>query len=168
VGLDTPYAFIASVRSMFSSLHARALGHATEDLDRVKTAMANVMGDVDLRVSRTEGHHGNPIVILEATIEDSRAIDGFFARISDEDMEALIGSLEKRVDDGCNLFLKLDKQDAFAGTIRLGTGDDVISVRVKARVFPARREIAKEALGEYLRAALEARRSGDEVAGSAP
>lgn len=153
---------------VFSSLHARALGHATEDLDRVKAAMVNVMGEVELRVSRTEGHHGNPIIILEAAIEDAKVIDGFFARISDRDMEALIESLEKRVDDGCNLFLKLDKQDAFAGRSRLGAGDDVISVRAKARVFPAKREIAMDALGEYLRTALASRRVGDEAVGGAP
>ncbi len=166
--LDTPYAFIAAVSGLFSSLHARALCHATEDLDRVKTAMVNVMGDVEMRVSKTEGHHGNPIVILEAAVEDARAIDGFFARVSDEDLEELIGSLERRVDDGCNLFLKLDKQDAFAGRAHLGAGDDVISVRAKARVFPAKREIAKEALEEYLRKALDSRRPGDRPAESAP
>ncbi len=156
--LDTRDTIIADVDSTFKSLHARAFCHATEHLDRVKKAMLNVLGEIELRVSKTEGHHGNPIVIVEATIAEPQGIDEFFGRIRDADIEAIAGSLERRIDDGCNLFLKLDKQEAFAGSLRLGSGDDVISVRVRVRAYPARREAAEAAVRDFLSRSKDSRR----------
>ncbi|MBN1677961.1 MAG: hypothetical protein JW880_05425 [Candidatus Thermoplasmatota archaeon] len=150
MALDIPYAIVADVSGTFSSLHARVFCHATEHLDKVKKAMLNSLGDVELRVSQTEGHHGNPIEIIEATIAEPHLIDDFFRRIRAEDLETIVGSLDRRIDDGCNLFLKLDKQEAFAGRLRLGSGDDVISVRMRVKAFPARREVALAAAGDYL------------------
>jgi len=144
------------VTRTFSVLHARAFCHATEDLERVKTVMMNAFGEVELAVSRTEGHHGNPITILETTIKDPQEIDHFLARLDLADIETLIDTLDKRVDNGCNLFIKLDKQEAFTGVVRLGAGDDVISVRLKIRSFPAKVEVAKAAARQYL---MKARRS---------
>lgn len=160
MGLDTRDALIAGVSGTFSSVHARALSHATEDIEKVRMAMLNVFGDVGLEVSRTEGHHGNPISILEANFRDARTIDEFFRRLPDEDIEAIIETLGKRVDDGCNLFLKLDKQQAFSGSARLGSGDDVMSVRAKVRSYPAKCEVAQKAVREYLMALLESRGGG--------
>jgi len=135
---------------VFSSLHARALCHATEDLDKVKTAIMNAVGEADLNITYGEGHHGNPIEILEAAIEVEDGIIGFFERFDRADIENLRRTLNARVDDGCNLFVKVDKQSAFKGLIKLGSGDDVISVRIKIRAFPARVALAQEVADEFL------------------
>lgn len=155
--LDTRSAISKDVRGVFSSIHARALSHATEDLEKVKTAMLNVLGDVELVISSTEGHHGNPIAILEAVVADMHAMDEFFGRLSTTDMEELISTLGQRVDDGCNLFLKLDKQEAYSGSAKLGSGDDVISARLKIRAFPAKPEVARKVARDYLSMLLESR-----------
>jgi len=145
------------VERTFSILHARALSHATEDLDKVTAAMKNVLEGADMVVVRTEGHHGNPIAVLECTIESAREIDGFLRKLPDEAIAVLMDTVDKRVDDGCNLFLKLDKQEAYAGRTRLGTGDDVISIRLKVRAFPAKAEVAKEAARRLFRDILASR-----------
>ncbi|OGS55911.1 MAG: hypothetical protein A3K60_03345 [Euryarchaeota archaeon RBG_19FT_COMBO_56_21] len=135
---------------IFPSLHARAFCHATEELDKVKMAVLNAVGEGGFSVTKGEGHHGNSIEILEAAVYREGDIIRFFERFDKEDIEALRGTLNARVDEGCNLFVKVDKQSAFKGIIKLGTGDDVISVRVKIRAFPAKAELAKGIMDEFL------------------
>ena len=134
----------------FASLHARTFCHATESPDKVKTAMQNTVGIRELKLSKTEGHHGNPITVMEVDIEEMEGIDDFFSRLSRGDFEELLSSLSSRIDEGCNLFLRIDKQEAFRGTIRLGKDDDVISVRIHVRSFPSKCAIATSIAREYL------------------
>ena len=134
----------------FSSLHARAFSLATEDLDKVKTALLNAVGDREITVSKVEGHHGNPIQILEAVVESEVDIVGFFRRLNHADVEELGRTLDARVDDGCNLFVKIDKQAAFKGVVEMGSGDDIISIRIKVLAFPAKAALARRVLDEFL------------------
>jgi len=112
--------------------------------------MASILGDVELKVSRTEGHHGNPIDIIEASVEDKDLIADFFRRLSPHDMESVADSLPSRIDNGCNLFIRLDKQAAYLGEVRLAAEGDVISVRIKINAFPARCEVAQGIVKEFL------------------
>ena len=137
------------MKGIFAVLHARAICHATEDLDKVKSTLENTFGKTEIDVSQTEGHHGNPIIILEVVTRDIDVIDGFFSRLNDSDIDEILASLRSRMDDGCNLFIRIDKQAAFNGDIRLGRSDDVISVRIQVRTFPSKYEIASSAVREY-------------------
>lgn len=112
--------------------------------------MENTIGKRELKISKTEGHHGNPIVVLEAAIEDMEGIDEFFSRLGADDINELLRSLNSRIDLGCNLFIRIDKQAAFKGHIAIGDNDDVILVRVHVRSFPSKREIATSSAAEYL------------------
>ena len=137
------------MKSVFSVLHARVFCHATEDLDRVKAALENAVGKSEVKITRTEGHHGNPIVILESTVEESDDIDEFFSRLGKQNVDEILSSLSSRMDEACNLFIRLDKQAAFKGEIRFGS-DDVISVRIRVRSYPSRIDIATSAVRDYL------------------
>jgi RNA binding exosome subunit len=141
------------VKKTFGALHARTLCHATEDLDRVKIALENVLGKSELTVTRTEGHHGNPIIVIETVVEDER-IDEFFAKLRIEDVEKLLSSLSSRIDEGCNMFIRIDKQAAFKEDIRIGANDDVISLRVRVRSFPAKKDAATSIAKGYLESRL--------------
>ena len=112
--------------------------------------MENAVGKSEVKISRTEGHHGNPIAIVETTLEDAEEIDSFFSKLGQEDVDELLSSLSSRIDNSCNLFIRLDKQAAFKGETKLGRNDDVISVRIRVRSFPSRCEIAASAVREYL------------------
>lgn len=151
----------------FGALHARTFCHATEDLGRVRAALENALGKHELRTLRTEGHHGNPITILETTVEDTDAIDEFFSRFGAADLDELLSSLGSRIDDDCNLFLRIDKQAAFKEEIRLGRNDDVIMVRVRVRSFPAKHEIALATAREYLES-MRAGTAGQKAAHGPP
>lgn len=136
------------MKGRFRGLHARAFVHATEDLDKVKMAMANVVGPQELTTLVTEGVHGNPLTILEANVSDPADVPRFFSKLDREDLQTILRTLDKRVDEGCNLFVKIDKQSAFLGQVRLDRGDDVISMRIRVAAFPASREVAERVVSE--------------------
>lgn len=135
-------------------MYARAFCHSTEDLEKVKRAMTNALGDAELKVTSTEGHHGNPILLLEATVTDKDDIAEFFSRLGPDGRDTILETLGSRLDDSCNLFVRLDKQAAFRGDMRLASGDDVISIRIHVNAFPARSEIAREIIMQFLNGSL--------------
>jgi RNA-binding protein len=140
----------SDVKKVFAGLYARTFCHATEDIDRVRHALTNTVGNTDVRTSKTEGLHGNPILILDASVASMDEISAFFEKLSNADIERLSESLESRIDDGCNLFMRVDKQAALEGSISLTAGEDVISIRVKIVAYPSRPEIALISVREFL------------------
>lgn len=138
------------MKRSFTGLYARAFCHATEDLEKVKLALRNTIGDAEIQIARTEGHHGNPITIVESSVESIEEISGFFEKLTIDDLRFVLDTLSTRVDDGCNLCLKIDKQAAYEERIRMGRNDDVISIRIKVIAFPARCEIAQGTTRTYI------------------
>ncbi len=149
--LDTEWAMYSSMNGPFLSLHARALCHATEVPDRVKQAMLNTVGEVELETKRTAGHHGNEIVVVEAHSTDARVMRQLFESLPESDRELLSETLVHRIDESCNLFLRVDKQSAYDGMITLEKSNDVIAIRLKVSAYPAKKEIAVQKTAEFLR-----------------
>ncbi len=138
------------MKKTFIGLHARTYSHATEDLDKVKLAFTNAVGALDLKISRTVGHHGNPITVIEGKTKEARAISDFFGRLGDSDLNAILRTIDERTDEGCNLFLRLDKQAAYEGRVELTEGDDVVSIRLRVGAFPSRCEVAKDLVRAFV------------------
>lgn len=133
------------------SMHGRILCHATERLERVERALREVFGDSELEVRRTIGHHGNEIVVVEAVTSSMDLVTRLFSRLPTAELEAVVATLEDRIDDSCNLFVRLDKQCAFKGKVRLAGNDDVVAIRIKVRAFPAKKASAMKAVSDVLR-----------------
>jgi len=112
--------------------------------------MRNTIGDAEIQIARTEGHHGNPITIVESSVKSIEEIARFFEKLAADDLRFVLDTLSTRVDEGCNLFLKIDKQSAYEEHIRLGHNDDVISIRIKVIAFPARCDIAQGATRTFI------------------
>lgn len=149
------------MKNVFASLHARVIRHATEELERVEETIRAVIGDANLHVSRTEGVHGNEIDVVQAEVDDGRAILAFFDRLSTEALQNVADTLEQRIDEERNMFIRIEKQLALAGDIRLSTGDDVISVRLRVRSFPAKKEAAVRVVRQFLTELIAAREAGE-------
>ncbi|MEM0449507.1 MAG: RNA-binding domain-containing protein [Methanomassiliicoccales archaeon] len=137
------------------NLHFRAFCHATEDEGKVMKALIFASGCEENNVGRMkcEGHHGNPIIILDVDIRSSIEIRKVFSRLSKRDLQTLIDDLERRVDEECSFFFRLDKQNAFEGIMILGEkneGNDVIAVHGKIKTYPKSRKRALETMKEYL------------------
>ena len=136
-------------------LHFRTFAQATEDEEKVTKAMRFASGIERITKSKTGGYHGNPILILEVEIKSSKAIDAFFRRFKEEDVRELLDSLENRVNEECSFFLRLDKQAAFLGELRLLDSGDIISVSGKIKSYPKRFETAMANMRTYLQSLLE-------------
>lgn len=131
-------------------LSFRAFAHATEKEERVREALSSASGAKNIESIRAEGHHGNPITVLSASLNRAKEIREFFLRFDEEGRRTILDTLKDRIDDDCNFHLRLDKQDAFLGELRVVRGEDVISVRGKVESYPKRRESAIQGMKKFL------------------
>ncbi len=135
---------------------ARVIAHATEDETKVMKALKNVLGevlddeDVDIEFMYAEGHHGNPITIIQVDIDKSKHIKKVLKHweenLPNEEREHVWEDVERRIDDKGNLYLRFDKQRAYMGELRLSDTDDVVRVKVNLESYPASREGGVRAL----------------------
>ena len=131
----------------------RTFCYATEDEKRVEEALRTFLPDGDdepFEIERveSEGHYGDRILVLSARVENADDIRHVLSRLADlESFDELIDELDERVTENTELFLRLDKQAAFAGDVRLGDG---ITFRGKVEAYPAKKEKAVENAEEVL------------------
>jgi hypothetical protein len=114
-------------------INIRVFAHATEDPQKVQTAVRNLMPDelaetIFFEKAELTGHHGNPITLFSAKLEDKKllpkALERIGAGLSSLDKEQLSTDLKMHVDKG-NLYLRFDKQAAFLGTFRFSQNDPI-------------------------------------------
>lgn len=118
----------------------RFCAHATEDLDKVMEAFNNILPsdnieEVSFKRSGLEGHYGNPITFFETRIKDKETIralvENLSANLSSLHKEELGRTIKRYVEKG-SLYIRLDKQAALQGKIKLVTSDPIrIRIRFK-------------------------------------
>ncbi len=111
----------------------RVFAHATEDSDKVQTAVRNLLPEelaqtlVFEKTSLT-GHHGNPIIIFTAKLTDKKtlpaALEKIGAGLNALDKEELCRDLKLHLEKR-NLYLRFDKQSASLGTLKFSQNDPV-------------------------------------------
>jgi RNA binding exosome subunit len=129
------------------NISLRAIVSATESEDRVKTALSLFLFDSEIEAIKTEGHYGNPIIILQAQLKGrdcKRFIEHLKLKLTEHEIKRLKNEIPERIDDECCLHLRFDKQAAFQGTVQLATTTDTVSARIKLKAYPAKREKAIE------------------------
>ena len=118
----------------------RFFAHATEDLNRVVKAVETILptdhlDNIVFRRKNLRGHHGNSITLLEAKIKRREIIKAFIdnlsTSLSELDKETLLSEIGSRVEKG-SLYIRLDKQAALHGEVKLCTADP-IRVRIRFR-----------------------------------
>jgi len=136
-------------RIPFHYVDLRTFAYATEDEKRVEAALRELLPE-DAAIDRVEnvGHHGDRIVVLSARIETADGMRHVLDRLADlAELDRVLAELDRRIDEKCALFLRLDKQAAFGGEIRLGDG---ITLRSKVEAYPAKKAAAVENARETL------------------
>ncbi len=137
---------------------ARTFSRATEVPERVKEALFNLFPEESLEhviysEDVTEGHHKNPISIMHAEIGEPHAeqvVRYLFSRLSKDDIKTLMDSLERRLDEDCTFFMRIDKQAAYLGYIELPLLPDVISCQIHIMKYPkCKPEDARNLLERY-------------------
>jgi len=121
--------------------------HATEDLEKVIEAVKNTVpeelwGELErnMGVSSLEGHYGNPVVRVVVRLRGKRAEEAMrhiLSKLERGDFETLIFTLDRRFDGRGRVFIRISKQDAYLGKMRIAEGDDVL--RIVATIPGARR-----------------------------
>lgn len=138
----------------------RVIAHATEDLEKVGEALLNTIPPhlrerVEIDAVKTRGYYGNEIVILSLTLKKKRAKEALkwvLCSLPPGDREFLISTLGMRADArSSHLHIRLDKQEAYLGRIRLSEGSDVIKIEATI-VGVMNQEDMEQFLKEVIRA----------------
>jgi len=131
----------------------RTQSHVTEDVSRVRQALGTVLPpDTPIEEEETKGYFNNPIFILRARLEKKAAeryISFLKEKLHGSDLKELKKELPERVSEDCDFFLKLSKQDAYLGEVRITYAEDAIALKAKIAAYPAKKDIALKKLEEY-------------------
>jgi len=121
-----------------SYIDIRFSAHATEDPKKVMEAVQQILpvdyiDSIDFKRDNLRGHYGNPIILFETRIKKKEIIQAFVKNLSSNfselDKETLLREINLHAEDG-NLYLRLDKQAALQGELKLSTADP-IRVRIR-------------------------------------
>ena len=148
--------------SFVAKIEARAFSRATEITDRVVEAVLNLYPEnfrenVEFGVTKVEGQSGDEILIVESILDSESGceatLDHIFEKLEIRDRRRLGNSLDRRLDQNCIFFVRIDKQAAFIDSIELAKGPDVISIQIHIRQYPkCKQNDAIAMLKERLRA----------------
>ncbi|ADB57101.1 RNA-binding domain-containing protein [Archaeoglobus profundus] len=132
-----------------------AVVYSTEDREKVAMAMATLF-PFEFEIVRVPatGHFGNPIEYLEVEITKKKQIKEFWnnlIKLLGDQKEYIINTLEERIDDQGQLYIRFDKQKAYLGEIYVTDKGDAIVVKAKLVTYPAK----KEKIIEFAREILE-------------
>jgi RNA binding exosome subunit len=132
-----------------SSAEINVLVHATENENKILHSIDNVLSisAEKFSYSVSEGHWGNRILLLTATIDGQSAKDlilKIMSSLNSNDKYLLSSLFDKYVDENGNLYIRLDKQWICKGKISLSESD---SIRVRFR--PVRRYKPSNTLQNY-------------------
>jgi RNA binding exosome subunit len=90
--------------------------------------------------SKAEGQVGDIITIVSGVLEGQEdcdaTLDHLFGQMDRQSKKIIERSLAIRLDDQCVFFLRIDKQAAFQGLVRMANGQDVISVKLYFKQYP--------------------------------
>lgn len=111
----------------------RVFAHATEDPDKVLTAARNILpaesvDTVTFNKVNLTGHHGNPIILLDARVKEKKSVHAVFAKLCSGlnmlDKEMFTNEIEQHLDKG-NLYIRLDKQSAYLNELKPSSTDPI-------------------------------------------
>jgi RNA binding exosome subunit len=115
----------------------RVFAHATEDAEKVLTALRNLLPmdlaeTVQFEKNSLTGHHGNSITLFTAQLTEKKLLPVILEKIGQNintlDKEDLNNKLPLHIEK-TNLYLRFDKQAAFLSKIKF-TQDDPIHFKI--------------------------------------
>ncbi len=118
----------------------RFSAHATEDPNKVLEAVRRILPTqyldlIAFKRADLRGHYGNPIIVFEARIKEEEVmgalVENFSSKLGELEKGKLLREFDLHVGDG-SLYLRLDKQAAFMGELRLCAADP-IRIRIRFR-----------------------------------
>ncbi len=148
-------------RARVNSLEISTMLYPTEDPSRVLSLLKS-LSESDVRESKFTSHYGYSFKVLTVTVKKpkqaSEELSKILSSMDDYDFSRLIEGLKSHL-DGRTLFIRIDKQEAYLGRIRLFENDPGGYIRVKASLSTNELEEIKNLLKE-MRVAVSRSSSG--------
>ena len=124
-----------------SSAEVSVFSYSTEDEAKVRRAMLNILpkelGEgVSFSSQALRGHYKDRIIVLKAELKSGAwaFAHHLMAHLSPVDRRRLLDELDRRMDRSGNLYLRLNKQEAFLGHIEIGESDPIwIKLKFRSR-----------------------------------
>ena len=125
------------------SIEVSAIAHATESIEAVEKSIRNILpleiyDSLQFNRRYLKGHHGNPITTLNLNIkgkdETKFVLENLFQLMDKTEKDKLIFEFKNFLDDKENLYIRLEKQEAFEGKVIL-TNKDPIRIKIKTQVW---------------------------------
>ena len=128
-----------------SKIEARAYARATEITERVSTAILgifpeNIRQNVSFSEEKAEGQSGDSISIISGILKNRDeceiTFDFILKHLEKSDRRGIKRSLDLRLNNNSVFFLRIDKQEAFLGKMKLANNTDIIRARFYIRDRP--------------------------------
>ena len=143
-----------STKPPIAYIDIRVFAHATEDPDKVQTAVRNLLPTELAQILVFEktsctGHHGNPIILFTAKLTEKKLLPTALEKIGKDlaalDKEELNRDIKLHIEKG-NLYLRFDKQSAFLGTLKFIQNDPIhLKIHFKNKTAQEIMEISRQA-----------------------
>ena len=121
-------------------LNVQAAVQATEDADKVRTAIEqifpkSIQKNLHFKTTKLRGHYHNPILRMETQLTQQalvrQTLSAIGQQLPSEDRNQLAQTFPSRVNTKGHLFLRLDKQEAYQGRIRIINRGDSIRLVIR-------------------------------------
>jgi len=131
---------LSSSKIPIAYIDIRVFAHATEDAEKVLTAVRNILpteliDKVVFKKTNLKGHYGNPIALFKTRIKERNEASRVFEKLASSltilDKELLCSEIKQHLDKG-NLYIRLDKQSAYLNKVKL-YHEDPIHFRIHFR-----------------------------------
>lgn len=120
---------------LIKSVEIRVFVHATEDKEKIITALKNIIkDDFNIIEEHYEGYYGNSIVVISCSIEGENAekiLDNILDNLSRPDKDDILKTFYDRIGKGSAFHIRLNKQKAYLGEYAISDSDDVIKLVFK-------------------------------------
>lgn len=117
----------------------QALCHATEDEERVLKALHTLYPTFEKH--KATGYFGNPISVLSVRITRRKEITRVLQALKEHCSGQLSSDIERRMDERGNLYIRLDKQELYQGSIAVRDSGE-IKIIIHISTYPSRVEDA--------------------------
>jgi RNA binding exosome subunit len=130
-----------------------------DEVENGRLILKQLLGETPVEEEKLEpesegGVFNEPLTALKATLPSQKEIklllDKITSGLDSEDKSELKQTLDSRIDDDCNLYIRLGKKSLLEGKLRLYSRDPV-HIRIKLAVFPKKKESAISTALELLK-----------------
>lgn len=133
---------------------ASAVVYSTESEEKVLQALKNLFPfEPQIEIMNVQGHYGNPMQLLKSEVTKKKEVKELWSFLMNklgEQKNALLNTIEEKLDENNFFHFRVSKQEAFKGFIEITEGGDNIKLKAKIVSYPAKREKALKTLEELL------------------